>query len=399
MGQVIYTKYANGRGPAFAVRTSMVQEADGGRAIYKEAEYPSGEGHIRQIAKAAQALEKSWADTKFHINRCSLEGKRIRLEFLKGHTLEEELDMLLENGELAAAEKRILEILEEIRKTARSSFRMTSEFIEVFGRQEIPESEPAVEPADIDMIFPNMFLGQEGNLHVIDYEWTFFFPVPVNFILYRSLHYYLESASKRKKLKESCDFYGKAGITPQQQKTCQQMERQFQDYIQGGYVSVGELYHRMGMDAVPLGELLAERQKRRMQVYLDDGAGFREENSYFIEQGYQEQVAETIGIPAGTRKIRIDPVLCDCILEQTELVWGSGKPVEYGTNGCLVKKNAYLFPHSDPKLQIVRIPAGETELRISYRISILEHATAEMLEKRANIPGRIKRKIRSFIKR
>lgn len=398
MGQVIYTKYSNGRSPAFAIRTSMVQEADGSRALYKEAEYQAGETHIRHIAEAAAALEKSWQDTEFQVNQCTMEGKRLWVEVLKGNTLEEELDMLLEKGELETAGKRILEVSEKIRKTAGCKFYMTREFEEVFGSQEIPEEAAGVEPADVDMIFSNLFLSETGKMHVIDYEWTFFFPVPVDFIIYRALHYYLESASKRKKLKHFCDFYEKTGITTEQQTVYARMEQQFQRYIQKGYVSNGQLYHTMGKDAVPLNDLLADRQKRRMQIYLNDGNGFREESSYFLEQGYKEEIAESIQIPAGTKEIWIDPVLCDCMLKQVQVTWGRGGKADYATNGFELESGCYLFHHSDPKLMITRIPEGETQINVSYGISILEHDTAEMLMNKVNITGRMKKKIRSFIK-
>lgn len=397
MGQVIYTKYSNGRGPAFAIRTSMVQEAEG-RLLYKESEYPAGEAHIRHIAEAAEALGKSWKDTEFLVNRCTLEGNRIRLEFLKGNTLEEELDRLVEKGKLEAAEKRILEVIMRIRRTAGCKFQMTPEFAEIFGCQEIPEGTDGVNPADVDMIFSNLFPDENGSIHVIDYEWTFFFPIPVDFIIYRALHYYLESASKRKKLKEFVDFYGKVGIMPKQQKIYERMERQFQQYIQEGYVSNGDLYHIMGKDAVPLHELLTDRQKRRMQIYFNDGSGFREESSYFLEQGYKEEITESIQIPAGTKEVWIDPVLCDCILKKVKLTWGRGTKAEYQTNGYELESDCYLFGHSDPKLMISSIPEGENQINVSYHISILKHDIAEMLMDKVNITGRMKKKIRSFIK-
>lgn len=398
MEQVIYTKYSNGRGPAFAIRTSMVQEEDGSRVLYKEAEYPAGEAHIRQIARAAEDLKNSWADTQFQINQCSMEGKRIKLEFLKGHTLEEELDMLVEKGELSAAKEKILTILTYIRQTAGCKFHMTAEFTEVFGNQEIPEGIDAVNPADIDMIFQNMFLGETGSMHVIDYEWTFFFPVPVDFILYRALHYYLESASKRKKLKDFCDFFEKTGITPELQRIYGLMEQQFQQYIQDGFVSNGQLYHTMGKEALTLNNLTADRMRRRMQIYFNDGGGFREEYSYFLDQGYREEISEIIQIPTGTKEIWIDPVLSDCLLKQVRLTWESGAEVEFTVNGYELESGCFLFHHSDPKLMIAQIPEGEKRIHIFYRISILEHDMAEMLMDKVNATGRIKKKIRSFIK-
>ena len=67
---------------------------------------------------------------------------------------------------------------------------------------------------------------------MLDYEWTFRFPVPCHFIMYRMIQYYLESDGKRRMLKER-NFYGKAGITEEELKIYAEMEKAFQAYIQG----------------------------------------------------------------------------------------------------------------------------------------------------------------------
>lgn len=64
--------------------------------------------------------------------------------------------------------------------------------------------------SNIDLVPANILILKDRQV-VIDYEWTFDFPVPADFILYRMIHYYLESDGKRRVLKDR-DFYGKAGI-------------------------------------------------------------------------------------------------------------------------------------------------------------------------------------------
>ena len=39
--------------------------------------------------------------------------------------------------------------------------------------------------------------------YLIDYEWTFDFPIPVKYVIYRIIHYYIECNSIRKKIKEN----------------------------------------------------------------------------------------------------------------------------------------------------------------------------------------------------
>ena len=49
--------------------------------------------------------------------------------------------------------------------------------------------------SNIDLVPANILILKDRQV-VIDYEWTFDFPVPADFILYRMIHYY---SGKRRK--------------------------------------------------------------------------------------------------------------------------------------------------------------------------------------------------------
>lgn len=206
----------------------------------------------------------------------------------------------------------------------------------------------------------------------------------------------------RKEFGRKFDFYDKCGITPEQQKIYLQMEQQFQRYVAGGSVSPGSLYHTMGKMALPLGKLLAETDRRRVQVYLDYGRGFSEEDSYFIETGYDKTLRYTITIPANVVQISIDPALSACLLKDLRLVWvhgnGMEEPVSYRTNGCKMGKNGYVFDNSDPKIIIKEMPQQERRLDVSYTINILEEETAALLAGKTGTKGRLKKAVRRLIK-
>ena len=60
----------------------------------------------------------------------------------------------------------------------------------VFGEITLPVSVPFAKGVDIDLIFANIMV-QGNTWTVIDYEWTFDFPVPVDFLLWRAGKVYL----------------------------------------------------------------------------------------------------------------------------------------------------------------------------------------------------------------
>lgn len=401
---VVYTKYSDGRAPEFAIQTRVVREDSGKSGLYKMAEYPQGEQHIQKTAQAKERLEKLWEKKGFfQVNQCRMEGDRIYFDYLEGTTLEEELDRLLEQGEKERAEEKIKEMTEFIRKGADTEpFRMTPEFREVFGEAKGLEGESAVSTADVDLIFSNILLTGDGRRHVLDYEWTFFFLVPVEYMVYRALHYYIETSPKRKILNQDLKFYERYGISHEKRNIYEEMERNFQKYIRGSYVPVGELYRSMGKPAIPLAEILQETNKRCIQVYPDYGQGFSEETSWFLEQNLDSEVNCHISLPNGVKGLRIDPALSPCILKDLKLNWiedgADSVSAEYRTSGAEIGKNCYLFDNSDPKIIIKEIPEGKCRITISYRISILEEETAVFLADKAKLKERVKRKVRGWIK-
>lgn len=126
-------------------------------------------------------LEEQWKEKSvFRPNQCRLSGDRVYFEYLTGITLEEKLDCLLEQGEIKAAAEEIKAIIQNILAQGTLEFSRTPEFVEVFGDISIPGKLQAVTTADIDLILSNILIDGEGNYHVLDYEWTFFFPFRQN---------------------------------------------------------------------------------------------------------------------------------------------------------------------------------------------------------------------------
>lgn len=403
--QILYTKYSSARSKAFSIQTRIVRGMDGKNTLYKKAEYKEGQAHIRHIEEAARRLTSLWQERdRLLVNRCVYQKDRIEFEYLKGITVEEELDNLLTQGRMDEAADTLRNALKRIRESAPTEdFVMTTEFAQVFGETTALDREPSVPVADVDLIFANLLKTEDGRVHVLDYEWTFFFPVPVNFLLFRAIHYYLECADIRKEFGRQFDFYGECGITPAQREVYIQMEWQFQNYVAGGSISPGSLYHIMGKPAVPVAEWLSEIDKRRVQVYLDCGEGFSEENSYFITTGCDTNLSYRVTVPVGVRAVSVDPALSACLLADVNLKWICGKdgesfPVRYSTNGYKTGKNSYLFDNSDPKIIIKEIPGQAHALEISYRINILEEDTVRALMGRIDTKGRMKSKIRRLIK-
>lgn len=85
-------------------------------------------------------MARIYAKEGLELNQCILEKQGVRLEFLKGKTLEEHLDALVEQGRNEEAEKLLFRYVEKVRRIhsgeAFIKHRNLSKYSEMFHRKE-----------------------------------------------------------------------------------------------------------------------------------------------------------------------------------------------------------------------------------------------------------------------
>lgn len=261
MKKVIFSKYSNERAREFAIRTDILEDENHKRTVRKTACYPEGEQHIRNLVSWYQKLSEAYADTPISMNRCTLTEEGLEPEFVSGCSLEEELDEMLLAGDISGCVKRLMEYIDALRKAgAAQRFYVTEEFEKVFGPAVLPGNLTSASITDIDMLVANVIVTEKGLVHM-DYEWTFEFPVPVNFVIYRTLMYYMEKGALRAALLKE-DLYRYAGLTKQEIAQYVRMEACFQQYILGESVPLRQLYRSISVGYVDF----QKEEKRRKQT-------------------------------------------------------------------------------------------------------------------------------------
>lgn len=261
--RLLYAKFSGERDRRFAIRTEIVAEASGGRAVYKTALYPEGEAHISHICSMYEKLSESYAGSEIDFCACERTGRGARFAYVEGSALADALKTVVYQGDRAAVEKILAEYIRRVGSAGGNiPFQRTEEFLQVFGPS-VPEAGmDCAYFCDIDMIFSNILLPegevweQNARWTVIDYEWTFAFPIPKAFVLYRGLYFVYHQ------------FLGGMGwgfhellaladITEAQAQTFAAMEVHFQSYLGQGALSVRNMQRRIGTRIFPLEELLA----------------------------------------------------------------------------------------------------------------------------------------------
>ena len=247
---ILYSKFSNDRRPDLSIRTDIVRYADGKRAVRKTAASPAANAHIAGIAGSGRALADAFAGTPFEANRGTLTAEGcLELEYLEGHTLEEEADACLEDREAFYA--LMDDYIAAVKSLAGTVFARTEAFSAVFGEAALPEGVPAMAPANIDMVLGNIITGRCWQ--VIDYEWTFDFPVPADYVVWRVLHYYTGTREDRLRLREE-GLYARYGISDETTAVCERMETAFQAYVDGDRRALRHLYPLISPGCVRLGD-------------------------------------------------------------------------------------------------------------------------------------------------
>lgn len=380
MNQLIYTKYSDERSPKFSLYTEIWENENGKRMVRKVPECKEGWGHLKHIRDCHDHLEKLYADKNIGINSCRLTEEGLELAYLTGNTYESMIDQVLEEEGTGAAVEKLKAFMQlVIAEDKQNDFYVTDEFEHVFGKTEFLDAQKSLPVTNIDMIMSNMLLVGE-QYHLIDYEWTFDFPIPVKYVIYRIIHYYIECNVIRESLRNE-NLYEEYEISKEEQKQFAKMEWHFQRYIEGERVPIRDMHKDISPGAFPVQYLVAKQAEihnhQMLQVYFSYGEGFEEKNSsyYRMQDGHIDLWIE---VPAAVTDIRIDPgtkagictIKCLTELEDQNAV------IPYSTSGYPLQDNQILFEDTDPNFAI----RSNSAIRKLHIILTMEYVSDQLLE-------------------
>lgn len=380
--EIKYAKYSNDRAEKFRIKTLMTETVSGGRTVRQMKKQPLSKdaaAHIRQIQNAYEKLSERFQGGKLQINACKLNEDFINckaernddyvtFEYLEGKTLEELLDDCLERDDIEKFHALFDEYLERI------SY-----------HEEMPIT-------DYDLIFSNILITENGQWHVIDYEWTFEKAVETKETAFRAIYCYLMENEKRNKLNLD-SILEKLDITESEAEGYRRQEMKFQKYVTGKRMSMEEIRGVIDQPVYALSELPmltpAEKQKEKVQIYEDQGNGFSEEQSFFLEEAFGAERKFRLVFQGERKALRIDPCSDFCVVYLEEIRW-NGKPVPLkgktiSSNGSRIGDGVYVFCTQDPNITL-QLADGEQKpenvLEVSMQVTKVPEETARHMQKR-----------------
>ncbi|MCC8044636.1 MAG: glycosyltransferase [Clostridiales bacterium] len=427
---VQYKKYSNDRSERFSICTEirsdesvrvpvdsseavrkysyLTAEASGEYSgldtVVKSAAFPQSEQHVRALADSGEKLRAQYAGSKLSVCESVWKDGAAHSPFLSGRTLEEICDEWIEKGQPEKAEAIIRELIALILdKNADRTFEKTDAFTEVFGHVEFQRKMRTGGINDIDMVLNNI-IEQDGSWKLIDYEWTFNFPVPAEFIIYRLLHYYFAANQKRAVLKEK-DYLS---LSEEDLRMFRKMEAQFQQYINGSHSPMEKLYATIGK-AVVDPNALQSRHVHKIKIYKDFGEGYLEYTASVLTlaAGIDGRIELKLDVEPGVLRYLIAPYERGCVI-RVKKVQANGWKIPFNTNGAKLEENLFVYA-DDPWLEVETKGKSLRNLVVEYYmdtqisqdcgaiVKSMEDGCYEMLM--SYPPFKIKKKLHGFRKK
>lgn len=246
--KVVYAKYNRQRAPEYQISTKIIHLQNGKRCVVKEALRPEAVAHIGQLSTNRRKLVDIWEQQKaktvipYPIEILLNENGCAKFPYIQGQSLAKEVTMQLGRREafLKAMHQAVDSIYSGYLKSPEGliDFQITKEFEAVFGAFTDAEEIKALSEmkslkvSNIDSILSNFVRLSDGRLVCLDYEWVFDFPIPVDYLIYRTVYYYFSENIHYIKINE-LEFLAEFGISAPKMLIFRKMDDHFQQYAHG----------------------------------------------------------------------------------------------------------------------------------------------------------------------
>ena len=376
-----YIRYSNDRAEEYRIATEILTENDT-RVVKKHALSEAAKKHIDRMEPMYELLKKRYTSGRLVVNPLlAVEDGTATFSYENGTPLTELLDGYLKRNDIDGFIQLFFEFVDRI------------------------DEHPEMLIADYDMVFSNILVDGD-TWKLLDYEWSYEKQIPIKELAFRALYCYLLEDESRNKFNFDL-ILRDLDITPDEADGYREREMRFQKTVTGRRMSMPQLRELIGgAIIVPQKTLLSKAEggeKKRVQVYYDEGEGFMESNSFFLDTPYDATGSMVIDLelPSTVKQVRIDPGMLPCITTVKEVVLnGDLIPITeskvFLTNGKAIvdkekKTITTSFGTKDPNISIRvsdRVKSTGNAFRVSMQTVFLPEEMAGTLEKE------LKKKIR-----
>lgn len=378
MRNIIYSKFSNDRCKSFKIRTDILEDDEGVRYVRKVALTKEGRKHLEHMHRMAGELRQVFDGTIFEVNKSSYDSGQLELEYVRGKTLEEMLDECLMVGDKNGFCGEIRSFTDELRRISAERFVPCESYYEVFGADALAsDNKLSMKCSDIDIIFPNIVVVDKSWI-VLDYEWTFSMTVPVDFILFRSMHYY--ATPDRRAMLGDINMCELLGIDESECGIYMRMEENFQKFVYEKNVPLWQLYGTIGKKYFFPAAVAGEIKKYDAEVAQFVGSEYISATPKCIVDDDGRSSLD-IEVDSACSTLVIKPVHDGCVMYIDKVQgYTDGKEIQvaYGTNGES-SDNRLVYCANEPQILIDNSGLGLDRLHVEYSVSPVCRGVVESL--------------------
>lgn len=233
---IIYTKYNQNRKEEFQLITT-IEKVENNLFSSKTTQNSLAEFFLMSFFNKYEYLKSN--NFSFDpVEPIKINKDKIRFKYEEGKTL----DSVLFEQYQKSDEEKFIEILKNyvdllLKNKINKTF-LAKSFVDIFGDTEI-KVQDCLNVGCLDLNFDNIILGDSSNkISLIDYEWTFYFPIPYKYIFFRAITTFyfnhIAHGSNREfiSLKEVYDIFK---ISEKEKKSFIFYEYNFQKYVNNDF--------------------------------------------------------------------------------------------------------------------------------------------------------------------
>lgn len=266
----IFSKFNREIDKKFQTETTIFIEY-GKKFVMKKPLTVEAEEHIKNIYSNYLLLKENFKNFEnINVVEAKLIDNTVIFEYAQG----EGLDKPISEAIFKKNKKQFFELLKKYEEFIKSlspiyktNFRINNKLQAIFGYVQL-ENVECSNIYDIDLIFDNIFVNKNSNYSLIDYEWVFKHPIPVNYIIFRTIcnmfYKYQDFLQDFVSKEEIYDFFN---MTKSEKEAYLQMENNFQKYVLGqDYDNV--IRNKYMKKQIPLKDLLCKNEHSSLKLIL-----------------------------------------------------------------------------------------------------------------------------------
>lgn len=373
-----YVKLNMDRKPQFRIAT-VISESRGERVVAKKALTQEAETHMEQLL---ENQGKVVAEGYINLPGEKGQNSEVIYPYLTLDNVDNEICELIERKDTKGIVQRIEKVFETYFECAYKTDDIYSErFTEVFGKEKRNKFYHCLNSTNIDMIFDNIFADGD-KYYVIDCEWIFDFPIPLEFVVWRAINELYSKHKKLYELIEKNELMHLYNIDKKDERLFFAWSYHFA-YVYVGSDSLNGFAKKEKQ--IPLEEIVRDVNRKEnpmASLYYDTGKGFNEEEKLEACIEMHEDmfcVEYDISNITGVKNVRWDPTeydFCVCSVEYDTTL------LEYTYSNALTKtEEGELFATKDPNYNFGLLKEDVSKIRLVGNIRLLD---ADELAKEMN---------------